>query len=303
MRKRNLIWRLYPQLSKYVNPPNGNLRINIAVENLLNVPIYFSKIEIYPSWANAKKGVKLIQKNNYLSGGTPTSLTDFKLQLPSKVGLYTLKFGLETWVYDNYRGSWKKLGVLQTSEWKYIQVTPQPIYDAFVSYSGRNDDSPIVNQILNLLRLWGFRPILFGKDKFSEDPLKIPSDISRLIDRLPAVIGIATPRDYSLQEKIFKTFPWFHIESTMAFKSDKPLLFIIDEAVKSEGFLEYPNFPKVFYNPAKIDVLEHRLAVVMPGFRERIAKKKTKSFLSGLGKAALITGGIWLVGKLSVKDS
>lgn len=52
-----------------------------------------------------------------------------------------------------------------------------------------------------------------------------------------------------------------------------------------------------FYHPTKLDVLEHRLAVVMPGFRKWIAEKNNKEFVNGLVTAGLILGGIWLVGK------
>lgn len=277
--------------------PNQNIKIRLVVQNLSGSALYFSKAEIFPSWVRGKKGIKSVQRTDYLSSGDSMFLTEFNLRLPSEPRLYTLRFGLETWIYNHYTAAWQNLGVLQTSDWGYIQVTPHPLYKAFISYSSREGDIPMVEQIISMLRLWGFEPVRVGTDVFSEDPARIPDDIRNQIERCDAFIAMATPRDYSIQEKRFKTFPWLHVESAAAFQSDKPLLFIVDERIKPEGLLEYPNFPKVFYHPTKLDVLEHRLAVIMPGFRNWIAEKKQKEFLQGLGKAGLILGGIWLAAK------
>lgn len=290
------LWVLYPKPDSFVHEPGTQLRIGLTVQNLSDTALYFSRAEISPSWSE-KKGIKLIEKYKYLSAQRSMFLTEFNLNLPRKPGLHSMKFGLETWVYNYYTTEWKNLGVLQTSQWGYIQITPQPIYKVFVSKSSRSEDSPVVDQIVNMIKLWGFEPKTEGIDVFCEDPLRILDDIRNNIDKYNAVIAIATPRDYSLQEKAYKSFPWLHIESAMGFRSDKPLLFIVDERVKLEGLLEFPKFPRVSYYPTKLEVLEHRLAIVMPGFRKWIAGKKQQQFRDGLIKAGLILGGIWLIGK------
>ncbi|MCK4419989.1 hypothetical protein KAV79_09290 [Candidatus Aerophobetes bacterium] len=297
MKEKGPLWVLYPKINRYVGLPNENIEMQLVVQNLSESALYFSKAEISPSWAEDKKGIKTLQGRDYLSSGDSMFLTEFCLRLPSKPGLYTLKFGLETWIYNYYTTNWENLGVLRTSNWGYMQVTPHPFRKAFISYSSRKEDVPIVEQIITMIRLWGFEPVRVGINVLSEDPAKIPDDIKNQIKKCDAFIGIATPRDYSIQERRFKTFPWLHVESGEAFQSDKPLLFIVDERMKPEGLLEYSDFPKVFYHPTKLDILEHRLAVIMPGFRKWIAGKKQKDFLDGLVKAGLILGGIWLVAK------
>jgi hypothetical protein len=298
MKEGQILWRLYPKVDSFIKRPKENLKITLSVRNLSDTPLYFSKVEVSPSWAGNKKGIKPMEMKNYLPPDDVTFLTELNLSLPSKPGLYTLKFGLETWIYNYYTTKWENLGVLQTDKWGYIQVTPTPIYKAFISYSSREEDKPIVEHIINIIRLWGFEPKRVGIDVFSEDPAKIPDEIKNQIENCEAFIGIATPRDYSIQEKRFKTFSWLHVESGGAFHSDKPLLFIVDERIKPEGLLEYPQFPKVFYHPTRLDVLEHRLALIMPGFRNWIAKKKQEEFRDGLIKAGLIIGGVWLIGKI-----
>jgi len=298
MKEKGSLWVLYPKIDGRVKRPNDNIKIQFVVQNLSESALYFSKAEIFPSWAKGKRGIKILPGRNYLSSGDSMFLTEFNLQLPSTPELYTLKFGLETWIYNYYTEKWKNLGVIQTSEWGYIQVTSQPVHSAFVSCSLRPEDKPVVNRIVDMIEIWGFDPITEGVNRFSEDPLRIPADIKKQIDNSAAVIGIATPRNFSLLDKAYRTFPWLHLEAGMAFYSDKPLLFIVDERIKPEGLLKYPNFPKVFYHPTKLDVLEHRFAVVMPGFRKWIAEKKQKDFWNGLAKAGLILGGIYLVGKL-----
>ncbi|MDI6792263.1 MAG: hypothetical protein QME81_05270 [bacterium] len=303
MREEEPLWAVYPKVDSFVEPPGKEIKVGLTVQNLSDSALYFSKAEIAPSWANGKRGIKPTERSDYLASGNSAFLTEFNLRLPSTPSLYTIKFGLETWVYNNYTTDWRNLGILWTSDWGYIQVTPQPIYTVFVSCSLREEDKPVVNQILNMLKLWGVEPRTVGITRFSEDPLRVPEDIDNEIEKSEAVIGIATPRDYSAQDKIYRhrTFPWLHIETKKAIDSDKPLLFIVDERIRLEGLLEYPDFPKVLYHPTKLDVLEHRLAVVMPGFREWIAKKNKKErgkFDDGLVKAGLILGGIWLVGKL-----
>ncbi|MDI6781101.1 MAG: hypothetical protein QME49_03205 [bacterium] len=297
MQEKQDLWVVSPKVNKFVWKTGEEMKVDLNVRNLSDSALYFSRAEIIPSWIKGKKGIKIVE-GNYLASGDSTFIAEFNLQLPPTPGLYTLKFGLETWIYNNYTTNWKNLGVQQTPYWGYIQVTQQsPIYTVFVSCSLREEDKPCVNQILNLLKLWGFNPVTVGINRFSEDPSKIPQDIDKEIEKATAVIGIATPRDYSIQDKAYKAFPWLHIETKKGIDSNKPLLFIVDERIKQEGLLEYPDFPKVFYNPTKLDVLEHKLAVVMPGFRELIAEKKVQKFLDGLGKAGLILGGIWLVGK------
>lgn len=297
MRGGQSLWSLHIEVDSFVKRPRGRLTIGLTVRNLSDSALYFSRAEISPSWARSKKGIKSIDRKNYLAVGEAAFLTRFNLRVPSKPGLYTLNFGLETWIYNYYTANWKNLGMLQTSDWGYIQITPHPLHKAFISYSDRKEDVPIVEQIITMIKLWGFEPVRVGIDVFSEDPARIPDDIKNQIETCDAFIGIATPRDYSIQERYFKTFPWLHVESGEAFRSDKPLLFIVDERIKPEGLLEYPNFPKVAYHPTKLDVLEHRLAVVMPGFREWIAEKQQKEFLAGLTKAGLILGGILLAAK------
>lgn len=291
------LWVLYPKPDSFVHELGGQLKIGLTVQNLSDTALYFSRTEIASSWADRKRGIKPIERKEYLPARASMFLTEFNLTLPQKAGLYSMKFGLETWVYNYYTADWKNLGVLWTSDWGYIQVTPRPIYSVFVSCSLRKEDSPVVNRILNMIELWGFKPTTYGINKFSEDPLRIPDDIDKEIEKSDAVIGIATPRDYSIQEKAFKTFTWLHLETKKGVDSDKPLLFIMDERIKPEGLLEFPKFPKVFYHPTKLEVLEHKLTIVMPGFRRWIADKKQQQFWEGLVKAGLILGGIWLVGK------
>jgi hypothetical protein len=295
---RDNLWVLYPKPDSFVHEPGKQIKIGLTVQNLSDTALYFSKAEVAPSWANGRKGIKLIEKHEYLPARSSIIfLTDFYLTLPQEPGLYSMRFGLETWVYNYYTADWKNLGVLWTSDWGYIQITPQPIYKVFVSQSNRPEDSPVVNQIVNIIELWGFEPKTVGIEEFSEDPSKIFDDIERKIGSLDALIAICTPRDYNLQEKSYKTLGMTHVESTMAFKDKKPMIFIVDERIKPEGLLEDPRFPKVYYHPTKLEVLEHRLAIVMPGFRKWIAEKKQQQFWDGLVKAGLILGGIWLAGK------
>lgn len=293
------LWVLYPKPDRFVHAPKEQLKIGLTVQNLSDTALYFSKVKIAPSWAEEKEGIKLLESKDkeYLPARASMFLTEFNLTLPQKAGLYSMKFGLETWVYNSYTADWKNLGTLWTSDWGYIQVTPRPTYRVFVSRSLRLEDSPVADQIENMIKLWGFETITAGINRFSEDPMRIPDDINETIKKSDALIAICTPRDYSLQEKVYKTLPWIHIESTMAFESDKPLLFIVDERIKLEGLLEFPKFPKVFYHPTRLEVLEHRLAIAMPGFRGWIADKRQQQFLDALIKAGIIFGGIWLVGK------
>lgn len=293
----NPMWVLYPQVDSFVKQPKENLKLRLSVRNVVDKPLYFTKLEIVPSWIKEKKGIKQLNLKDYIAPGDSTFLTEFDLRLPSKPGFYKLKFGLETWIYNLYTADWKNCGVLWTSEWGPIQITPKPIYTAFVSYSSRKEDIPVVEEIIKLIEMWGFRTVRVGIDVFAEDPWKIPDDIKTHVDKYDAFIAIATPRDYIYQEKRFKTFAWLHIESTMAFDSKKPLLFIVDERIKPEGLLEFPKFPKIFYHPLRLNVLEQRLSIIMPSFRKWVSDKKKEEFMDSLIKAGLVVGGIWLLGK------
>ena len=291
------LWVLYPKPDSFVHEPGKQLKIGLTIQNLSDTALYFSRAEIAPSWADQKRGIKPIERKEYLPSHSSIFLTEFNLTLPQKAGLYSMKFGLETWIYNYYTAEWRNLGVLWTSDWGYIQVTPQPIYNVFISRSLRPEDAPVASHIEDMIRLWGFETTTVGIDRFSEDPMRIPDNIKKAIEESDAFIAICTPRDYRSQERAYRTLPWIHVESAIAFKSDKPLLFIVDERIKPEGLLEFSKFPRVSYHPTKLEVLEHRLTIVMPGFRRWIANKRQEQFWDGLVKAGLILGGIWLVGK------
>jgi len=202
----NFIWILYPKIDSFVKQPGENLKFQISVRNIIDKPLYFTKMEIAPSWIKEKRGIKKLNLKDYIPPGDSAFLTDFNLTLPSKPGLYKLRFGLETWVYDLYIADWINLGTLWTSDWGPIQVTPKPIYKAFISHSSRKEDTPVVEEIIKLIEMWGFKPIRAGINVFAEDPSKIPEAIKREVEKCDAFIAIATPATIFIMRKDLKHF-------------------------------------------------------------------------------------------------
>lgn len=299
------LWTIYPQIDRMVFAPGEQLRLGIVVQNVSGQALYFSKAEVIPSWAD-KPGIKPTLKTDYLATGQSCIVADFELTAPVLPGEYTIRFGLETWLYNWSSLQWQNLGSIRTMPWGPVLIAERPVYRAFVTMSSRKEDQPVVKPIRRLLELWGFAPETVGIDVFEEDPQRIAQKIRQRLEQADAQVAIATARDYNLIEGTYRTFPWFHVETGLGFQSDKPLLFIIDERVKLEGLLEYPTFPRIFYNPLSLEALEYRLALVMPAFRAWVAQKKQQQFFDALLKAGLVTAagiaGLSLLGSLDKRS-
>lgn len=294
------IFVVYPAVSKYVYEPGEVIKVSVSVQNTSSVPLFFSKVKLLPSWSPkgqygiVKPPAMVVQPKKSVCIG------DFHLQIPKvagSVGFHNLQFGLETWQYDCIGNQWLQPVDIWTDRWSVIQVSPKPRYTVFLTRSNRDEDAPLVNYIAHCIKMWGFEVRTVGIDIYAQDPLKVFNVVKEGIANADGTIAVATIRDYDIFEKAFKTFPWFHIETTISTMCNKPLLLIVEDSVKHEGLIGNPHFHQLFFNTSELDVLEEQLRHVMPHFRTLIRDKKWQDYLRQIDKARDIATVEWLFGR------
>jgi len=276
-KKLPYLWKLYPSPNKPIYAPKDNISIHFNVENLLtNTYLYFSKLIIHPSWSS----VPISEDTNLQL--SPKSMSflkyiQFKV-LESVTGEQNLKLGLTTWFWDSSLKEWISLGDIFTNIDYRINITPSPVYKAFISRSNRNEDIPIVEPIIEKIRSWGFETKTVGINVFAKDEKKVPSKIIGEIISSDCLIAIATPRDLSAIDDFYKTFAWLQSEVSFAFMKKKPIIVFLDDRVKPEGLVANKYLLIFSFSIFNYLKLYNEMNQVMPLLRKIIKGRKEEDF-------------------------
>lgn len=121
----------------------------------------------------------------------------------------------------------------------------------FISVGNPHSDrqDTFIKALEDRVKAEGFEPVLFNRNTFrAVAPLKA---ITTLINDCSGVIVVAMERivietgyerkGSALEQNVsgrFLTTPWNHIEATLAYARNKPLLVLVENGVKKEGLLE-----------------------------------------------------------------
>lgn len=288
-KRKVYLWKLYPLLNKNVAAPGENIQVTLYIENPNNFYIYISEVLIEIPQANLYWKLNTqIQRPPF----TRYFLASANLQLPiNLIGHQFLRFKLSTWQFDSIEQKWKYLGLIETDGYHQFWMLPTPRYRAFVSRSNRNYDKPIVEPVVRMIQEWGFETFTVEINIFEKEPFKLPYQIKEEIIKADCLIAIATPRDLSALDGMWKTLTWLDNEVALAFGHKKPILLITDIILKLEGLISLPVLPLVQFSPFDMGKLYFDLCDVMPHFREWIRTHKEKEFYSALldfiGKASV----------------
>lgn len=275
--KLQYLWKLYPSPDKPIYAPKDNVSIHFNAENLLtNTYLYFSKLIIHPSWSSAPISW---DTNLQLSPKSTSFLKYVSFQVPESVtGEQNLKLGLTTWFWKVNFKEWISLGDIFTNIDYRINITPSPVYKAFISRSNRNEDIPIVEPITEKIRSWGFETKTVGINVFAKGKKEVPSTIINEIISSDCLIAIATPRDQSAIDGFYKTFAWLQSEVSFAFVKKKPVIVFLDDRVKPQGLVANKYLPIFSFSIFNYPKLYNEINQVMLSLRKIIKRKKEEDF-------------------------
>jgi hypothetical protein len=189
-----------------------------------------------------------------------------------------------------------------------FQITPQPIFRAFISRSVRENEEKIPNYISQLIKNWGFEPFTVGieplKKQYTEEELT--QTIKSEIEKADIVFAIATKRDRLLNILQSKTFEWLQSEIGIAFSKEKQILVLVEKGVDLSGLASI----KVAYHfkSCKLKEINKFFEKSMFHIRDNIVNQRNtellNKFLIGLGifGGVLSFGvGMYYLGKSSAK--
>jgi hypothetical protein len=221
------------------------------------------------------------------------SFTNFKL--PERItGIVRYRVCYHLWEYDKIGNAWIDLGLKWGNFDHYVKVIPLPYHRAFISRGIRPEDRLVGDEIVEMIKEWGFETITVGIDVFAELPQILSETVRDQIIKSDCLIAIATPRYLDALTGLWKTLEWLHGEVGIAYGTNRPILILVDESVDLRGLPgELKNFSLTF-SSFRLEELRQKLGAVMPSFREWIAQKRREEFLRVLGSALapLIIGGI-----------
>jgi len=302
--EQSYLWKLHPNPDKPLYQPKDNIIIHFNVENLLtNEYLYISKILASTSWFTTPFQW---EANNQLSPRFMKFLKCISIPIPeSETGVQKLRFGLNTWIWKENIKKWISLGDIYTDKDYEINITPYPIYKAFISRSNRIEDTPIVEPIVGMIRNWGFETKTVGINIFAKESKKIPHEIIDEIITSDCLIAVATPRDRSAIDGFWKTLVWLHSEVSFAFLLNKPIIIFMDERVKKEGLIITENMPVLSFSILDYRRLSNNINQMMPKLRKAISDKKAKNFnntLTSLFKRIALAPEVFFLGYSSGKS-
>lgn len=301
--KRPYLWRLYPNPDKPLYQPKDNIIIHFNVENLrANEYLYISRILLNTSWFPTPLQWEV---KNQLSPSSMNFLNYISIQIPeSATREQNLRFGLTTWIWNASLKKWIPLGDIYADKDYKINITPYPIYKAFISRSNRSEDIPIVEPIIEMIRNWGFETKTVGINIFTKESEKIPNKIIDEIITADCLIAIATPRDRSAIDGFWKTLTWLHSEVSFAFLLEKPVIVFIDDRVKQEGLVATKHLPILNFSILDYRRLYNNINQLMPKLRKAIDEKRAENFnkmLTSLFKKIASAPEVFFLGYTSRK--
>jgi len=294
-------WVLRWQFDKATYQPGDIGLVNFWLENRGDTHLCLTEAGLQFEFQEKENFYYSIKKTvNVAPGGTQyVSFVNFKL--PENItGIVRYRVCYHLWEYDRVRNVWIDLGFKWGKLDHYVKVIPLPYYRAFVSRGIRPEDRLIGDEIVEMIKEWGFETVTVGINAFADPPERLSETIKEQIIKSDCLIAIATPRYLDALTGLWKTLEWLHGEVGIAYGTNRPILVLVDERIDLRGLPgELKDFSHTF-NPFKLEELRQKLGAIMPSFREWIEHRRREEFIGVLKRAALplIVGGIigYLIG-------
>jgi len=272
--------------------------VTFYIESRGNTYIYISNIKLIFGFGT----YNITTISGMVGPGQTLCLGKCSLSIPNIiVGIQTYR--LRYHIYEYVNNIWVDRGTFHSNQSYYLYVYSK-IYRVFVSRGLTVEDRAIGDQIVEIIKRFGFETVTVGIEKQVPNE-EVPQMIREEIKNSDAVIAIATPRFIDALTSTWKTLEWLHAEVGIAFGIDKPLLILQDSRVNLGGLPSYlkGKYPVIIFNYLNLDELNRNLTAIMPSFREWIESKRMNEFYEILGKifinALALFAITYLIHKLS----
>jgi len=291
-------WRLRWNFNQESYQPGTSGIITFYLENLSDTNLFLSDIGIQFDWmVNKYYHVELNKSyGNMVPRISTRFITNLNFKIPSTVSgqrFYRIYYHL--YEYDKVSKTWFDLGRRWSEEKYFINVFPLPYYRAFVTRSLAPEDRGIGDEIIKILKEWGFAPnTVEFKERVSDKVLR--ETIRREVLNSDCLIAIATPRYLDALSGVWRTFSYLHAEVGIAFGHDFSILILVDNRVAIDGLPSTLREYMIEFNPYDYEETRKKISAVMPSLRNWIANKKRQEFVNTLAKIAKDVGLVVLGG-------
>ena len=290
--------RLRWSFSRESYQPGNSGILSFYLENLGNTKLFLADVGIQFDWMGNKYYHLEVDENygNVVPPKTERFITNMNFKIPQTVsGQRFYKIYYHLYEFNENSKKWEDLGERWSEEKYFINVFPLPYYKAFVTRSLSPEDREIGDEVIKILKEWGFTPkTVEFKKRVSDQVLR--ETIKREVLGSDCLIAIATPRYLDALTGVWRTFAYLHAEVGIAFGQDFPILILVDNRVAIDGLPSTLKEYMIEFDPYDFDETRKRISAVMPAFRNWIANKRWQEFVNTLAKIAVGTGLIALGG-------
>jgi len=293
-------WILRWNFSKTTYQPGDTGSVQFWLENTGDTYLHATEVGLQFEFQQKQDLYYYSSCNTQVAPRANLYLSLFTFEIPKLIaGIVRYRVCYHLWEYDSLRRSWTDLGKSWSESNHYIKALPLPYYRAFVSRGVPPEDRVVGDQIVDMVREWGFETYTVGIEE-TADPSLLKEVVRDQIIKSDCLIAIATPRYLDALRGLWRTLEWLHGEVGIAYGKERPVLVLEDEAVTLGGLPGEMKDLALSYNSLNLEELRQRLGGIMSPFREWIASRKRDEFLKTLAKIGvpLLIGGIigYLIG-------
>lgn len=294
-------WTIRWNFGKEVYSPGESGFVHFWLENTGSTVLFIDEVGLQFEWQSSEWFPAKCQRQIPVGSNVYIGKGYFDVPL-TKAGLVRYRVGYHIWQYQRTTDRWEDLG-FDWSELKYfIKSIPSPFYRAFVSRGIIPEDRLVGDQIVGMIKGWGFEPFTAGIEKVFEKG-KVTEGIKEEIVKSNCLMAIATPRTLDALRGLWRTLEWLHGETGVAWGVDKPMLILKEKTLLLGGLPRYlveeQQAISIGYDPFNLEELRTKLDAIMPSFRDWIASNLRDEFVNTLVKAATIAIPALLVGGIA----
>jgi len=292
-------WKLFWNFNTEIYQPNSSGKITFYLENLNNISLFVSDIGIRFDWMGDNfYHIKIDENYGKLIPSRGTHfITNINLKIPQNVSGQTF-YNIYYHLYEYYASEqkWIDLGGRWSEDKYFINIIPLPYYRLFLTRSLAPEDRIIGEEIIRILKEWGFNPYTVEFKEVVSDII-LRERIRKEILNSDCLIAIATPRYLDALSDVWRTFPYLHAEVGIAFGQDYPTLILVDNRVTIDGLPSILKEYMIKFDPYNFEKTRKKISAIMPIFRKWISNKKWEDFKEklkeiGIGVGLLTLGGI-----------
>jgi hypothetical protein len=287
-------WILRWNFSKPTYQPGDAGSIQFWLENTGDTYLHATEVGLQFEFQEKQNLYYPASCNTQVAPRANLYLSSVPFEIPKLVaGVIRYRACYHLWEYDAVRRNWLDFGTSWSENNHYIKALPSSYYRAFVTRGVPPEDRVVGDQIVDMIKDWGFETYTVGIEETADSKL-LKEAVRDQIVKSDCLIAIATPRYLDALSGLWRTLEWLHGEVGIAYGRDRPILVLQDESIALGGLPGEIKELALPYNPLNLEELRQKLGAVMLPFREWVASRKREQFLATVARIGipLLIGGI-----------